>query len=147
MEALITIPAAAIAMCAAALYFLTGLLTGVWKYYGIRTSPTAEAPYYVNIAHRSALLYSFAAVLLALFASLSALPDRVNSIATTTVLIFFGIAIARYIYLGIKNETDNQHRNPAHPTGELVMLAAFIIGEIGGFLILLTGFLMRLLQV
>lgn len=146
MEALITDPAARLAMCGAAVFFLTGLITGIWKYYGIRTSPKAEAPYYTNIAHRAALLYSFSAILLALFASLSAFPDQLNLIAVASLLFFFSSAILRYIQLGLKNETENQHLNPASPTGELIFLSILIIGEVGGFLVLGGGFVVRLMQ-
>jgi len=146
MEQLIIDPAARLAMCGAAVFFMTGLITGVWKYYGIRTSPKAEAPYYTNIAHRAALLYSFSAILLAIFASLSALPYWLNLSSVAVLLFFFSSAILRYIQLGIKNETENQHLNPGNPTGELVFLSLLILGEVGGFLVLMIGFVMRLLQ-
>ncbi|MGH8248838.1 MAG: hypothetical protein ACREUU_20715 [Gammaproteobacteria bacterium] len=64
MELLIKAPGALIAIFGAILFFLAALCTGTWKYFSIRTSPTAEAPYYVNIAHRAALMYSLAALLL-----------------------------------------------------------------------------------
>lgn len=146
MEQLIIDPAARLAMCGAAIFFMTGLITGVWKYYKIRTSPKAEAPYYTNIAHRAALLYSFSAILLAQFAALSAFPDLLNTAAVAVLLFFFALAIFRYIQLGIQNETDNQHLNPSSPGGELIFLSILIIGEVGGFLILAGGFAMRLLQ-
>ena len=146
MEQLIIDPAARLAMCGAALFFMAGLMTGVWKYYGIRTSPKAEAPYYTNIAHRAALLYSFSAILLALFASLSALPDWMNTVAVAALLFFFSSAILRYILLVIKNDTENQHLDPANPTGELIFLSLLIVGEVGGFLVLVIGFVMRLMQ-
>ena len=59
-----------------------------------------KAPYYVDIAHRSALLHSFATMLVAVFASLSVFSARVNVIATIAPLLFFAIAILNYIKLG-----------------------------------------------
>ena len=50
-----------LSIVAAGVFFLTGLLTGVWKYLQIRASEEAEAHPYVDIAHRSSLMYSFAA--------------------------------------------------------------------------------------
>ncbi len=147
METLITDPAASISMCAAALFFLTALLTGSWKYFEIRRSPKAEAPYYVNIAHRAALMYSFAAMMIAIFAGLSVFPDRVNIAAVLGLLFYFSLAIGRYIYLGIRNETENQHLNPASSTGELVFLLSLMVAEIGGFLVLVAGFLLHIIQV
>ena len=56
-----------ICLSAAFVFFMTGLLTGIWKYWHIANSEDASSPVYVDIAHRSSLLYSFAALLLAAF--------------------------------------------------------------------------------
>lgn len=146
MILLIKAPGALLAMYGAVLFFLTALLTGCWKYFSIRRSPEAQAPHYVNIAHRAALMYSFASVLLALLAALSAFPNLVNVIAAALPLAYFAIAIARYIQLGILNRTDNQHLNPPSPTGELVLLLSLMIAEIGGFLVLAVGFTLRVMS-
>ena len=37
-------------------YLLYGLLARAWKYICMRQSPKTEAPHYVNIAHRAALM-------------------------------------------------------------------------------------------
>ena len=59
-------------------FFLwVGMLTGVWKYYQIRHSELARAHYYVDIAHRSSLLYAAASLILAVLASFTILPDMV----------------------------------------------------------------------
>ena len=146
MESLIGTPAATTGMIGAMLFFLTGLLTGSWKYFCIRNSAQAVAPVYVNIAHRAALLYSFAALLLAVFASLSVFSNTVNLVAISLPLFYFALAIVRYIFLGITNTTTNQHLNPPSRTGELVLLSSLIIAETGGFLVLATGFMVRVLQ-
>jgi hypothetical protein len=70
--------AEAIAIIAAGVFFLSGLLTGVWKYLQIKSSETATAHPYVDIAHRASLLYSFAALLLARFCEISQLPTTVE---------------------------------------------------------------------
>jgi len=146
MESLISTPAATTGMIAAMIFFMTALLTGTWKYFCIRNSQTAEAPVYVNIAHRAALMYSFAALLLAVFASLSVFSDTVNTVAICFPLFYFALAIVRYIQLGIVNQTDNQHLNPPSRTGELVLLSSLIVAEIGGFGVLAAGFTLRVLQ-
>ena len=61
----LTIPAVKLCILAAGVFFMSGLLTGVWKYWHIAHSAGATAPVYVDIAHRTSLLYSFAAILLA----------------------------------------------------------------------------------
>ena len=48
-----------IALVACGVFFLTGLVTGIWKYRSMITSSEGKAPVYVDICHRSALMYSF----------------------------------------------------------------------------------------
>ena len=74
-------PAESLAVVMAGVFFLNGLLTGVWKYLQIRSSESATAHPYVDIAHRASLLYSFAALLLAKFAEISQLPSNVEFFA------------------------------------------------------------------
>lgn len=141
-------PAVTVALVASGLFFLAGLLTGVWKYLAMARSDTAEAPYYVNIAHRSALLYAFAAQLLAVFAALSAWSDAVDFWATLLPVLFFGTAIGTYVLHGLLRDTDNQLARP-HRLGPLTLpalllhgfMGALIAGEIGGFLVLFAGLL------
>ena len=64
-------PSQQLGIVAAGVFFLTALLTGVWKYLQIRASENATAHPYVDIAHRASLMYSFAALLLAEFAVIS----------------------------------------------------------------------------
>ena len=78
---------------AAGLIFLLALVLGIWKYRQMATSPDHLAHPYVDIAHRAALLYSFATLLLAVFVELSAWPSWVNSAAAATVIVFFVGAI------------------------------------------------------
>lgn len=146
MEALLTTTASAIALSLAGIFFMAGLLTGAWKYAHIHASPEAVAPYYVNIAHRAALLYSFAALLLAVFAFYSPFPSTLNVIAVILPLFFFGFAIVHYIRLGHKGETDNHFRDSENPSGDLTLMWALMIAEIGGFSVLLAGFFVRLVQ-
>jgi len=124
---------------AAGLIFLLALVLGVWKYRQMATSPDHLAHPYVDIAHRSALLYSFATLLLAVFVQLSGWPAWVNSAAAATIIVFFVGAIGSYIVHGAKRDTTNQLSQP----GRSVHLAmtALIVGEIGGFAVLLSGFL------
>jgi hypothetical protein len=60
-----------IAFVSAGLCLMIGLLTGVWKYIAIMKSPKHQAPVYVDIAHRAALMYSFACLVLLEFARVS----------------------------------------------------------------------------
>jgi hypothetical protein len=107
-------------------------------------SPEFKAPHYVDIAHRSALLYSFAALLIAVFSYLSALSQWVNILATIAPLLFFAIAIVKYITLGIENKTNNSLRDSDNPSLDKLIMGALMLAEIGGFSVLLVGFFIRI---
>ena len=70
----------------------------------------------MEIAHRAALLYSFATGLIAVFVELSAWPTWLN-LTAAMVLVF---------------------EQPE--AGTHIAMAALILGEIGGFAVLLAGF-------
>ncbi len=126
-------------LLAAGLIFLLALALGVWKYRQMATSENHLAHPYVDIAHRAALLYSFATLLIAAFVELSGWPTWVNLTAAMVVVLFFVIAIVTYIRHGVKRDTTNQFE---HPTGSLhAGMIALIVGEIGGFSVLLAGFI------
>ncbi len=124
---------------AAGLIFLWALLLGVWKYRQMATSEDALAHPYVDTAHRAALLYSFATLLLATFVELSGFSTAVNLIAAFVPIAFFAAAIAGYSIHGWHRDTDNQFRDPV--AGTHAFMWALIVGEIGGILVLLAGFI------
>lgn len=125
-------------LSAAGLIFVWALVLGVWKYRQIAASPDAQAHPYVDIAHRAALMYAFATLLLAVFVELSAWSTAVNLIAAFVPIFFFVAAIAGYQAHGMRRDTDNQFRDPVRGTHPFMW--ALIIGEIGGTLVLLAGF-------
>ncbi|BBX28687.1 hypothetical protein [Mycolicibacterium alvei] len=127
-----------ITLLSAGLIFLLALVLGVWKYRQMATSENHLAHPYVDIAHRAALLYSFATLLIAVFVELSAWPTWVNLTAAMVLVFFFVVAIGSYIEHGAKRDTTNQFE---HPTGALhAGMVALIVGEVGGFAVLLAGF-------
>ncbi|WP_370480880.1 hypothetical protein [Mycobacterium sp. pUA109] len=128
-----------ITLLAAGLIFLLALGLGVWKYRQMATAENHLAHPYVDIAHRAALLYSFATLLIAVFVELSGWPTWVNLTAAMLVVFFFVAAIASYIAHGAARDTTNQF---AHPTRGLHLgMFALIAGEMGGFAVLLAGFI------
>lgn len=127
-----------ITLLAAGLIFLLALALGVWKYRQIMAAPDHRAHPYVDIAHRAALLYSFATLLLAVFVELSAWPTWVNLVAAAIVVFFFVAAIASYISHGARRDTVNQFESPNRALR--LEMASLIVGEIGGFGVLLAGF-------
>jgi hypothetical protein len=130
--------ASRLALSASGLFLLTGLATGIWKYRRIMASPDRRAPVYVDIAHRAALLYSFAALVMMKLVEYSPYSKAVQLWATAVPLLFFAAAIGSYVYHGIAGDTDNQftERNFVSTWG----MALLIAGEMGGVLVLFWGF-------
>jgi hypothetical protein len=131
-------PAVRLSLTASGLFLLTGLVTGVWKYRRILTSPEHRAPLYVDIAHRAALLYSFAALVMMKLVEYSPYSNGIQIAATAVPLFFFAAAVASYVYHGYFEDTENQlaERNFVSTWG----MALLIAGEIGGVLVLFWGF-------
>lgn len=125
-------------LLAAGLIFLLALGLGVWKYRQIMVSDDHHAHPYVDIAHRAALLYAFATLLFAAFVELSAWPVWVNLVATMVAVFFFVAAIGSYILHGARRDTENQFDPPV--PGTRLAMAALIVGEMGGFAVVLAGF-------
>ena len=128
------------------IFLWVGMLTGVWKYLQIRKSAQSRAHYYVDIAHRSSLLYAPATLILAVMAEISALNDQINLLAISVNIGFFSFSILSYILHGFLQDTTNQFRAP-HQIGQfhlpkiLMTLAmlALVIAELGGTIVLLWG--------
>ncbi|MFZ2510394.1 MAG: hypothetical protein WAW85_04800 [Gordonia sp. (in: high G+C Gram-positive bacteria)] len=136
--------AAELALIAAGLLFLWGLLLGVWKFAAISASSDGHAHLYVDIAHRAALMYSFATLLLAALVQFNAWPSWLTVAALAVVVAFFAGAIAAYCLHGWRRDTENQY----HPAGRALTAAtiALIVGEVGGTLVIFSGFLAHVLH-
>jgi hypothetical protein len=125
---------------AAGLIFMLALLLGVWKYRQMAASQAGTAHPYVDTAHRAALLYSFATLLVATFVELSGFSTTVNLIAAFAVIGFFIGALAGYIFHGLTKDTDNQFRSGDELPGTHAFMWSLIVVEIAGFGVLLAGF-------
>lgn len=125
-------------LLAAAVMFLFALLLGVWKYRQMSESSDGLAHPYVDTAHRAALLYSFALLLVATFVELSAWGTAVNLIAAGAMAFYFFAAVAGYAAHGRRRDTDNQFRDPV--AGTNAFMVSLIVAEIGGWLVLVAGF-------
>ena len=122
------------------------MLTGIWKYSHMMRRADATAPVYVDICHRTALMYAFACIVLQQLALHSAWSDTVNLWATVGPIIFFASAVFGYAVHGYLQDTDNQLARP-HQLGKRTLPSALIRGymwaliaaEVGGALVLLAG--------
>ena len=128
------------------IFLWIGMLTGVWKYLQIRNSAQSRAHYYVDIAHRSSLLYAPAALILAVLAYYSQFSETINLICVVLNLAFFSFSIGAYILHGILKDTTNQFKKP-HQLGKVQLpgilmtfaMIGLIVAELGGTGILLWG--------
>lgn len=131
-------PAERLALGSAGLFLLGALLAGVWKYAQMTRRPDHTAHVYVDIAHRAALLYSFACLVMARLVASSPFGDAVQLAAVGVPIFFFGVAVLTYVAHGLRGQTENQFADGG-PITALVM-ALLILGEVGGIGVLVYGF-------
>lgn len=133
------------------IFLWVGMFTGVWKYLQICKSEQAKAHIYIDIAHRSSLLYAPASLILAVLAYLSMWSELINFWSVVANLIFFSLSIAAYILHGLLKDTNNQFHQP-HRLGrwsiQPILLNLFmwilILAELVGTGVLLSGAYLRL---
>lgn len=134
------------------IFLWVGMLTGVWKYLQIRQSEQSRAHYYVDIAHRSSLLYAPASLILAVLSYFSAWPELWNLMFVILNLIFFGFSVLSYILHGLLKDTTNQFRTP-HQMGRFHLptwmmtfaMLLLVLAEVGATGMLLLGSAITLL--
>jgi hypothetical protein len=131
-------PAVKLSLAASGVFLMTAMLLGILKYHHMLKAPNHQAPFYIDTAHRAALLYSFAALVIAELLRYSPFSETVQVIIAAAPLLFFAIAILIYFLLGLKNQTDNQFRERNFNT--TVGMWLLIVAEVGGFGMILYGF-------
>jgi hypothetical protein len=121
--------------------FLWALLLGMLKYLQIVRAPDHHAHPYTDVAHRAALLYSFALLLISTFIQFGQWSFSVNLAAGSAMAAYFALAVAGYMSHGLRKDTINQF---ATETGALrLFMASLIIVEIVAWMVLVAGFVDR----
>ncbi|MBK7995272.1 MAG: hypothetical protein IPK14_18410 [Blastocatellia bacterium] len=128
-----------LSLLAAGVFLLFGMLSGVIKYRYIMTSPSHNAPAYIDIAHRASFLYSFAALVIAKLLEYSPYSNFIQILATIIPLTFFTLTIVGYFITGLQNQTDNLFSKRNFISTWFMYL--LIPGEILGMLVILWGFI------
>ncbi|WP_166169886.1 hypothetical protein [Acinetobacter sp. SA01] len=154
MEAENLTQAVAWAVLFSGIFLWVGMLTGVWKYYQIRHSAQVRAHYYVDIAHRSSLLYAPASLIIAILAYFSVWSEGLNFTFVLINLFFFSFSILSYVLHGWLKDTTNQFKQP-HQMGRWHLpkwmlssaMIFLIIGELGATAGLLLGTMIGLVKV
>jgi hypothetical protein len=121
--------------------FLWALLLGTLKYAQIVRSPDHRAHPYTDIAHRAALLYSFALLLIGTIVQFGAWSFALSLAAATTMAAYFAMAVAGDTRHGLRKDTSNQFENATK--GLRVFMTSLMTAEIGAWLILVAGFVDR----
>jgi hypothetical protein len=122
----------------AATMFLWALLLGALKYRQILRSPQHRAHPYTDIAHRAALLYSFALLLVSAFVQFGRWSFSVNLAAGSAMAAYFAMAVGGYMWHGLRKDTENQFTAPSG--GLRAFMVSLMTVEIGAWLILVAGF-------
>lgn len=121
------------------LYLLTGMLTGVWKYVKIMKSAERLAPVYVDIAHRNALMFSFASLVMAKLVEYSPFSSVWQIVIIAVPFFFFAMTSAGQIAEGYKDQTDNIFKAPNRVRN--IFMYGLVGGEIGSVALLVGGFI------
>jgi hypothetical protein len=128
-----------ISLLVSGLFLLNGMITGVWKYSKIMSSPEHRAPVYVDIAHRTSFFYSFASLVIAALINFSPFSQIWQVIIVLNPLAYFVITVIGYMKEGYLNRTENMFNERNFIT--TYFMYGLIIGEIGGFLFIFGGFI------
>lgn len=121
------------------LFLLNGMITGVWKYSKIMSSPEHKAPVYVDIAHRASFFYSFASLVIAKLIEFSPFGKFWQITIVMFPLTYFFLTVIGYMKEGYLNRTENMFSERNFVT--TWFMYGLIAGEIGGMILILGGFL------
>lgn len=102
-------------------------------------SESHQAPVYVDIAHRASFFYSFASLVIAKLIEFSPFSEFWQTIIVIIPLSYFILTVIGYIKEGYLNRTDNMFRERNFIT--TWFMYGLIAGEIGGFVLILGGFI------
>ena len=128
-----------LALLTSGIFLLNGMLTGVWKYARIMRSPEHRAPVYVDIAHRASFFYSFAALVIAKLLEFSPFSPNLQTALVVLPLGYFLLTVIGYMKEGYLDRTENIFGARNFVT--TWFMYGLIAGEIGGFGLILGGFI------
>lgn len=128
-----------ISLLVSGLFLLNGMLTGVWKYRKIMSSPEHIAPVYVDIAHRTSFFYSFASLVIAKLLEASPFNSFWQIVIVAFPLAYFLLTVIGYMKEGFLDRTENIFSERNFIT--TYFMYGLIAGEIGGLILILGGFI------
>jgi hypothetical protein len=103
------------------------------------SSPEHRAPVYVDIAHRASFFYSFASLVIAALISFSPFGHAWQLASVALPLGYFALTVIGYVREGFLDRTENMFAERNLVT--TWFMYGLIAGEIGGFSLILGGFI------
>jgi hypothetical protein len=123
----------------AGLFLLIGMITGVWKYATIMKSENAKSSMYVDIAHRNALLFSFACIVIAKLMEFSPFSPAMQMVITAIPLFYFSLTTINQIKEGFAGRTETIFKERNFSTTWFTY--GLVIGEVGSISLMIIGFI------
>jgi hypothetical protein len=114
------------------------MLTGVWKYAAIMKSENHKSSMYIDIAHRNALLFSFACLVIAKLMESSPFSTTMQMVITLIPLFYFSLTTINQIKQGFLGRTETIFKERNFSTTWFTY--GLIIGEIGSILLMISGY-------
>lgn len=111
----------------------------ILKDHKIINSPENRAPVYVDIAHRTSFFYSFASLVITKLMEFSPFSNFWQSIIVSMPSGYFLLTVIGYMREGCLNRTENMFAARNFVT--TWFMYGLIIGEIGGLMLILGGFI------
>ena len=121
------------------LFLLIGMLTGVWKYTTMMKSENAKSSMYIDIAHRNALLFSFACVVIAKLMEFSPFSMPLQIVITAIPLFYFSLTTINQIKEGAAGRTETIFKERNFSTTWFTY--GLIVGEIGAISLMIIGYI------
>lgn len=114
------------------------MITGVWKYAAIMKSENHKSSMYIDIAHRNALLFSFACIVIAKLMEFSPFPPTVQMVITSIPLFYFSMTTINQIKEGFAGRTETIFKERNFSTTWFTY--GLIVGEITAISLMIGGF-------
>ena len=127
-----------ISLLASGIFLLSAMLIGIAKYRQMLVRETHQANAYVDVAHRAALLYSFAALVIAELVKYSPFGENLQLLTVAAPLVYFALTIVQYVKLGWLGREETQFADRNFVT--VWVMYSLIAGEIGSIALLVAGF-------
>jgi hypothetical protein len=123
----------------AGLFLLSGMITGIWKYKRLLSSPEQNAPVYIDITHHSSFFYSFACLVIAKLIEYSPFSPGVRFVIAALPLVYFSATIIIYGAEGFLSQSES------HVSGSGFVTKWFMNGlvaaQIVSLILILYGFI------